>query len=88
MMIADKQKWANLLDYYEQHIENLFPGIEPERRSNNNVAHIKAMFPQMRVHLVEKPKKFMRWFGFLQGWMWSVNLFTIEEMGKHNKNGV
>lgn len=84
----NKQKWVDLVDYYEQHLDNLFPDVGPERRSQNDVSHIKAMIPLMREHLAEKPEKFMRWLGFLQGWMWAAKIFTIEEMAEHNKNGV
>ncbi len=87
-MAITNERCLEIVDYYKSFLEREFPEIKPDRDSNDGVAHVKAMLPLMEDFLKEaRREKFMRWLGFVQGWLWSYGLFGINEMGKHNKFG-
>lgn len=48
--------------------------------------HVKWMLTQVPTFLLDNRKeKANRWLGFIQGALWSKNLYSIEEFKDHNK---
>ena len=92
-MAMTNEKILENLDLYERKI-NIFLLV-----MNNSLAHrlyfsaesvqlghLLEMIPQMRVFLNEgRREKVMRWLGFIQGALWSQNLFTLEDLKNHNR---
>ena len=78
----------------EQIIENLSnytttlqkQGYIPLRNNNNKLNHILWMcdhaIDQVRKGKLEKAN---RWFGFIQGALFTNDIFTIEELKEHNR---
>ena len=59
------------------------------KKNGTKQEHILWMLEQImrwetEVGLFNKEKMF-RWLGFIQGYLWSANIFTIEEMKDHNR---
>lgn len=80
------EKRLEALEFYRDFLERNYPEIQAERRSENQIAHLKAMIPLMQEYLdAGRIEKFMRWLGFLQGWFWSKQIFTVEELASHNR---
>jgi len=63
-------------DKYRKKIEN---------RKDWDSNHIREMMNIIPSFPPEKVEKAMRWVGFIQGWFWSKELFTIDEMKDHNR---
>lgn len=56
--------------------ENMFAGLE----------HLVWMMEQTLEHYAAgKVEKAMRWWGFIQGVLWSCGLYTIEELANDNR---
>lgn len=48
--------------------------------------HCAGMLDQMEEFVQQgRMEKAFRWLGFLQGCLWSVGVYTIEEMKNHNR---
>lgn len=93
-------KCREVLDRYEQILQRDYvwnAGSTDDGRAN--YAHLRTMIPRMRVMLdevdatgnqyavvnVPRMEKFMRWLGFLQGALWNMAIFTLDELKAHNK---
>lgn len=71
------EKIREWLDRYEQKLSEL---------DHQQVYHLRTMIPRMRVFLEEQRReKLMRWIGFIQGALWSEEVFTLDELKEHNK---
>lgn len=72
-------KWLN-------QYEEILRERESQRHVDNDlVAHMLTMIPQMRVFIAEgRREKLMRWIGFIQGSLWVMGAFSIEELKQHN----
>ena len=49
--------------------------------------HLKDMFERMPSQL-DNPYKFNRWLGFVQGCLYSINYYAVEDLKTHNKKGL
>lgn len=77
------EKILEVLDRYEHYLSS---GYYQATTIGPQVAHLVQMIPQMRDMLTEgRREKLMRWLGFMQGVLWSVEIFTLEELMAHNK---
>lgn len=49
------------------------------------VEHLREMIPKVRVFIEEgRRDKVFRWLGFMQGAMWMLGIYSIDEMKAHN----
>ena len=51
-------------------------------------SHVRWMCQRVPAFVADKPEKANRWLGFIQGYLWVNQDFTIEEMRHHNKGPV
>jgi len=67
---------------------------EPAKRCNllsldnqgpERFGHIHWMLKEMQSFQVEHTEKAMRWLGFVQGALWGLGVFSIEEMKEDNR---
>ena len=49
----------------------------------NQLDHIMTMLPKIPTIMESNPEKAFRWFGFVQGALYTRGIFTIEEMKAH-----
>lgn len=48
--------------------------------------HVLTMLPRMRVFIEQgRIEKTMRWLGFVQGWLWAIGRYSVEELADHNR---
>jgi hypothetical protein len=79
-------KYRALLEPYEPEVANMdeFPSREEIRR------HLLHMLNHMEEMLDSKKfpvtnwDKFNRWLGFVQGCLWNLREFTLNDMREHN----
>lgn len=84
------QKILQVLDLYETEITKaLIVGYHRSGRVSGRLAeftHLHDMIPKMRAFLAEgRREKVFRWLGFMQGALWVLDVYTIEEMADHNR---
>lgn len=88
-----------LLDVYSAELQRR--GIKPERQDptrtpdvlwaahdtdvNLGLYHALWMVEEMKTFTLEQWEKSMRWLGFVQGCLWVLGVYTIEEMKDHNR---
>ncbi len=53
----------------------------------NQLDHLLYMTNNMPIK-EDNPFKWNRWLGFIQGAMWDMDIFTIDELKFYNKNGL
>ncbi len=47
--------------------------------------HLLSMIPRMRVFVSEgRMDKVFRWLGFMQGVLWTLEVYTLDELKEHN----
>ena len=52
----------------------------------SRLAHCHGMLDQILVFVKEnRMEKAFRWLGFIQGCLWSCEVYTIEELKNHNR---
>jgi len=89
-----------VLDRYDEVLRRDYVwDVNDEAEGRLQFAHLRTMLPTMRAMLdeidatgnqyavvnVPRMEKFMRWLGFLQGALWSMEVYTIDELRAHNK---
>ena len=62
-----------------------------EKRNNNEIKghrHILHMLDEIQRMVIIQTEldKAYRWLGFVQGVLWAEQVYTIDEMRKHNKS--
>lgn len=51
------------------------------------IPHIQSMIPKIRVFLDEgRIEKAMRWLGFIQGILWTHDVYSLEALKSHNRS--
>lgn len=56
-----------------------------EVRDEEQLKHIVDMFPRLRVLIAEgRREKAMRWLGFIQGYLWTEGVCSLEELKRMN----
>lgn len=61
---------------HEEYLDSPLSGFE----------HCHAMLEKMEKFLTEgRVDKVYRWLGFLQGYLWSQGIYTLDELTNHNK---
>ena len=87
-------KLQSLCSFYLAKLDGFHPDVQPKQMSDDQaktvshllssstrVAHYKFMCAQASVFAESgQREKAMRWLGFLQGVLWSRNLFTLAEL--------
>lgn len=49
------------------------------------VSHLGWMLGEMRSHTEEQWDKSMRWLGFIQGSMWVLGIYTVDQLKEDNR---
>lgn len=90
--MTDK-KVLEVLERYEAKLDTL----TTHAHNQHKVGHMQEMIPQMRTFLADAVilkdspngeairQKAHRWLGFMQGTFWSMGIYTIDEMTRHNR---
>ncbi len=83
--------WLFILNHYKRYLEKEgvtllgFPFTMRFPTKDLAHAHLLSMIPQMENFLLrEQKEKFFRWLGFVQGVLWVLGDFTIQELREHN----
>lgn len=92
----DKQI-AHAIDTMDVWLEENYPTYDAEplldAAGMQEYKHLKHMIPQMRELAGYSPddqatrEKLMRWIGFMQGALWGLEHFTINEFREMNTHG-
>lgn len=77
-----EQKLRQVLDRYSDWVdERNFPYSD-----TRETRKIQDMLPKMYQFLATgRREKLMRWLGFVQGILWQIEAFTLEELKSHNR---
>jgi hypothetical protein len=63
-----------------------YPHENPLDSPEHGLEHCHAMLDTMEGFLREnRTEKVFRWLGFLQGVLWSQNIYTLAELTSHNR---
>ena len=88
----DADKVREVLAIYRKKFEELnvpkrqFPHNELPKSDNGFLAHCHGMLDDMEVFIQEgRMEKVFRWLGFIQGCLWRIGVYTVEEMKNHNR---
>jgi len=82
----------SLITRYRQHLKKLraeaiktdYDARNPDRKIALN--HLLSMLPAMESFAKEgRREKFFRWLGFMQGVLWSLGEFSLNELRDHNR---
>lgn len=89
-----KEKLIKTLEFYKEKTRDFMQGaynhrylLPPDMLEINKLKHIQGMFDRI-IPLIEnqnKIEKGMRWLGFIQGVLYSLDLFTLEELKDHSR---
>lgn len=78
--MMSEEKLAEVLDRYEAIL------VQPAGDGDWRTEHLRTMVPKMREFLAEdRREKLMRWIGFMQGALWSLEWYSLEELKDHNR---
>jgi len=60
--------------------------VNPRKAEKAAVRHVLSMIPEMKVFLAKhRREKFMRWLGFIQGSLWALGVYSLEDLKNHNR---
>lgn len=82
----EMQRVSSVIDFYERRLAHL-----PWRRISDQpqIDHLRDMIPRLRVLIAEgRREKVMRWYGFIQGALWMLGAFTVDELKDHSNPDV
>ena len=89
-MTSDKVR--EVLATYRKKFEELdvpkkqFPHSSLPKSDNDFLAHCHGMLDEMEIFVQEcRMDKVFRWLGFIQGCLWRIGVYTVEEMKNHNR---
>jgi hypothetical protein len=81
-MTIDKIK--EVMERYRKFFEN-YP-YDDENAHDIKLKHCMGMIPRMLKYLEEgRVEKVFRHLGFIQGFLWTENYFTIDELKNHSR---
>lgn len=86
-MAMSDEKITQVLDLYEAKATELYNAVPTmdEREKWGVASKIRSMIPTCREFLKEgRREKLMRWLGFMQGAWWVADVYTVDELKKHN----
>ena len=72
----------------QRYDNKLFPlaGVINEAKGGSKFQHIRWMCQQIPIMVdAGQIEKANRWLGFIQGTLWTTNMYSIEEMRNHNR---
>ena len=97
----DKARILAIIDYYDavlgprgqgnglQKVPEDRPLVDFQDLELEAKKHLRAMIPEMREMLADstqdRTEKCMRWLGFIQGVLWTVGDFTLEDLKNHSR---
>ncbi len=90
-MMTD-EKNLSLIAQYRVHLERVkaeavaadYDACEPSRETALN--HLLSMLPKMEAFIREgQREKFFRWLGFMQGVLWTLGEFSLNDLRDHNR---
>lgn len=82
-----KEKIIMVLDLYEDRVLDYTDYMKGSLAYSNKILHILDMIPKMREFLKEERlEKIFRWLGFIQGVLWTEEMYTLDELKDHNRD--
>ena len=88
----DGAKIREVLDIYRKEFKKQkiskkeFPHFSLLPTREQALAHCYTMFDKMEVFLTEgRIAKTFRWLGFIQGVLWVLGVYTLEQLKNHNR---
>lgn len=90
-MMTDEKK-LSLIIRYREHLDRLkaeavktvYEACSPSRETV--LKHLLSMLPKMEEFIREgRREKFFRWLGFMQGALWSLGEFSLNDLRDHNR---
>ena len=87
----DDEKNFEVIDRYRLLLEELgakrievnYDKFLPSREESLN--HLLLMLPKMEAFIIEGRRgKFFRWLGFIQGVLWILGFFSLNDLRDHN----
>jgi hypothetical protein len=86
------EKIRQVVATYRQKFEELgvgkasYPHEEPLDSFERGLEHCHAMIEKMEGFILQnRMDKVFRWLGFLQGYLWSQKIYTLDEITNHNR---
>lgn len=81
-----KDKVREVLTLYQRKLETISMLSNYGLKDLENLFHCRDMIPKIFVFIQEdRMEKTFRWLGFIQGVLYSCELYTLEELKEHNK---
>ena len=71
--------------YERDHVPERFPADEQMPTENGAYMHALWMCREAKTFAVKNPEKAMRWLCFVQGVLWAVGGWTIDEFKDDNR---
>jgi len=85
------ERVKEVISFYRQRLEVFgatpirFPSDRPLTKDTDALEHCHWMLDRMEEFLEQgQLEKAFRWLGFIQGCLWSVGWFTVDELRHHN----
>lgn len=90
-MMTDEKNFSLIAQYREcleklkaKAVETDYDACSPSRETALN--HLLLMLPKMEEFIREgRREKFFRWLGFMQGVLWSLGEFSLNDLRDHNR---
>jgi len=84
----DSEKVLEVIERYRKFFRgvNIHPDEFPDVDELKVVLHCYAMLDKMEGFISEgRMEKTFRWLGFIQGCLWSLGIYSLEDLKNHNK---
>lgn len=93
-MMTDERNFS-LIAQYREHLEKLGAKVVETdydaclQSRENALSHLLSMLNKMEEFVREgRREKFFRWLGFMQGVLWSLGEYSLNDLRDHNRSSV
>ncbi|NTV30372.1 hypothetical protein HGA91_00125 [candidate division WWE3 bacterium] len=91
----DANRVRGVLELYRRELEAIgaspldFPHDSIPLIPRNILGHCLGMLPKMLEFIDEgRMEKVFRWLGFIQGALWALSIYTLDDLKNHNRSDV
>ena len=86
----DGLKLKEVINRYRYYFESeLIPSNKKSKISSYNygrLEHCYSMLDKMEKFIIEgRREKVFRWLGFIQGYLWSMDIYSLNDLKNHNR---
>lgn len=67
-------------------LENTYP--LDDIAHDEQIVHLLTMIPKMKLMVDDDREKLMRWMGFMQGALWALGYFTVDDFREMNTKDI